>query len=54
MKNTVIKVISILMALSLTMLTFAACGEKEEFDIVKLIQRKLGNFGTIICITKGR
>ena len=32
MKNTVIKVISILMALSLTMLTFAACGEKEEFE----------------------
>lgn len=32
MKNTVIKVISILMALSLTMLTFAACGEKEEYE----------------------
>ena len=32
MKNTIVKVISILMALSLTMLTFAACGEKEEFE----------------------
>lgn len=32
MKNTVIKVISILMVLTLTMLTFAACGEKEEFE----------------------
>lgn len=32
MKKTIVKVISILMALSLTMLTFAACGEKEEFE----------------------
>ncbi len=32
MKNTVIKVISILMALSLTMLCFVACGKEEEFE----------------------
>lgn len=32
MKNTTIKVISILMALSLTMLCFVACGKKEEFE----------------------
>ena len=42
MKNTIVKVISILMALSLTMLTFAACGEKEEFE--KTATKKIKRF----------
>lgn len=34
MKNTIIKVISIIMVLSLTMLSFVACGEKEDYTKV--------------------